>query len=99
MLRMMVMLGILALFVGTAKGEEPGGDLLREYCVSHAFSPEGYGSGIDQDRCERRYLGLPSPFTFKCISYLDRGFPAPLDKLACALYFDTPDLEKVAPMV
>lgn len=81
-----------------AHGAEPD-ELLREFCVSHAFSPEGYESGIDQDRCERKYLGLPSPFTFLCISYLDRGFPTPIDKLACAMHFGTPHLEQVAPRV
>ena len=85
--------------ISKAHGAEPADDPLREFCVSQAFSPEGYGSGVDQNRCERRYPGLPSPFIFRCVSYLDRGFPTPLDKLACALYFDTPDLEKIAPMI
>lgn len=98
MLHIMTGLVILVLLIGPARGEEPV-DPLREFCVSQAFSPEGYGGGLDQNRCERRYPGLPDPFTFKCISYLDRGFPTPLDKLACALYFDTPYLEKVAPKV
>ncbi len=98
MTQLMTVLVVLVLLIGPARGEEIA-DPLREFCVSHAFSPEGYGAGVDQNRCERRYPGLPTPFTFKCISYLDRGFPTPLDKLACALYFNTPDLEKIAPMV
>ncbi len=98
MLHILTGLVILILLVGPARGEEIA-DPLREFCVEHAFSPEGYGGGLDQNRCERRYPGLPDPFTFKCISYLDHGFPTLLDKLACALHFNTPDLEKIAPMV
>lgn len=99
MLHIMTALVILVLLIGPARSEEPTVDPLREFCIAHAFSPEGYGGGLDQNRCERRYPGLPDPFTFKCISYLDRGFPTPLDKLACAMYFNTPYLEKVAPMI
>lgn len=85
--------------ISKARGAELAADPLREFCTSHAFSSEGYRSGVDQNRCERKYPGLPDPFTFKCISYLDQGFPTPLDKLACVMYFNTPDLDKVAPMV
>ena len=99
MMRLMTALVILVLLVGPARAEEPAADPIYDFCVSRAFSAKGYGSGLDQNRCERTFPGLPDPFTFRCVSYLDRGFPTPLDKLACAIYFNTPDLEKVAPRV
>lgn len=56
-------------------------------CIEQAIN--GYGSGMEQRWCELNYPGLPSPFTFKCVSYIDRGFPTELDAIACVLYFGT----------
>lgn len=56
-------------------------------CVEQAIN--GYGSGMEQRWCELNYPGLPSPFTFRCVSYIDKGFPTELDAMACVLHFGT----------
>ena len=63
-------------------------------CIEQAVN--GYGSGMEQRWCELNYPGLPSPFTFRCVEYIDKGFPTRLDALACILHFGTYDRDRWA---
>lgn len=72
-------------------------DEVKNSCFDMAFSVKGYPGGMVQDFCEKEYPELPSPFTFKCISWIDRGFPNAVDWLACVNHFDTAGWEGLAP--
>jgi hypothetical protein len=60
-------------------------DPLFRKCLLWAYT--GYPSGLDETYCTGTFYLLPSGFALTCDSYLKSGFPTPLDRKACQLFW------------
>lgn len=60
-------------------------DPLFRRCLLWAFT--GYPSGLDETYCTATFQLLPSGFALTCEAYLKEGFPTPLDRKACRLFW------------
>ncbi len=68
----------------TRKARHAADPLFRR-CLLWAFT--GYPSGLDETYCTGTFHLLPSGFALTCETYLKSGFPTPLDRKACQLFW------------